>query len=150
MNQNKIIKIALNFLAVVMLASLIAAPIYFAKNFAKVAGVKSETSYLIVSQIEKFPGMFLNQDGNKYEISFTRQFTSQAFLSVAIINNPTSETKTYNLKASSGSTKVFLGEDLTNPITQIKVPAESSVPISLLSEGDAPSTQTVEFTIEAK
>ena len=147
MNENKIIKITLNFLAVTFLVSLIAAPIYFARNISQIAGVKTKSSYLIVSQVEKFPGMFFSQDGTNYEISFTLQNPSQAYLAVAIVNTPTTETRTYNLKASGGATKVFWGEDPNNLITQIKIPAQRSVSISLLCEGFVPSIQTVEFTI---
>lgn len=150
MKNNNLTNATINFFAVVLLISLIAAPIYFAKNFAQVAGVKSETPYLLVSQVEKFPGMFLSQQDTKYEISFTRQFEKQAFLSPIILTNPTNEAKTYNLNASSGSTKMFFSEDLQNAQEQIKLPAKSSIPISFLSEGDAPASQTIEFTIDVK
>jgi len=150
MKHNHFLTITLNFLAVVLLVSLLAAPIYFAKNVAQIAGVKNQTNYLIVSQIDKFPGMMFSQDGARYEISFERQNPSQAYLSVVILTNPTNEAKNYNLISSGGSTKIFFSEDFQNPKTEIKIPAKSTIPISLLSEGDAPSVQTVEFTIETK
>lgn len=150
MKANILSKISFNFFAVIILVVLIALPFYIARNVSKVAGVKSEAPFLIISQVEKFPGMFLGQVGNRYEVSFERQFTSQAYLSVAILNNPTNETKTYSLTTSGGQTKVFFGQDHLNPITQIKAPAGASIPISLLSEGDASSIQTAEFTIQAQ
>lgn len=150
MKPNILSKIILNFFAVIILVALIALPFYIARNVSKVAGIKSETPFLVVSQVEKFPGMFLGQEGNRYEISFNRQFSSQAYLSVLIINNPTGETKTYSLKTASGQTKIFFGEDYQNLIVQIDVPAGASVPISILSEGDPFSIQTAEFIIEAK
>lgn len=143
-------KISLNFLALLLLSSLLLLPFYFAKNFSQVSGVKSETPYLIVSQVEKFPGMFLSQNGNTYEISLEKQNNKQAYLSVLVVNNPTEEARTYSLKASSGATTVFFGEDINNPTTEIKVPQKASVPVSLLSQGESASTQTIEFTIEAQ
>ena len=92
--------------------------------------------------------MFLSQVGDRYEISFERQNPSQAYLSVLIVNNHTDETRTYSLQASSGATTAFFGEDLENLITKINVPAGVSVPISLFSQGDSSSTQTIEFTIQ--
>jgi len=147
MKNYHILKITFNFLAVVLLISLIATPFFFAKNFAKVAGVKSTTPYLLVSQIEKFPNMKFLQEENKYKISFEKFGSSQAYLGVLIINNPTDRTQTYSLD-TLGETKVFFGEDLNNLITQISVPSSVSVPISLLSTGESPvESQTVEFKI---
>src|SRR3989344_94449 len=59
--MNHFTKITLNFLSIVLLVSLIAAPIYFATSFAKVAGVKNASKYLIVSQVDKFPNLTLSQ-----------------------------------------------------------------------------------------
>ena len=145
MRKNHLLIIALNFSAVVLLISLIATPIYFARNFAKVAGVKSESKYLIVSQIEKFPNMTFSQNGDNYQISFNKLGPSQAFLGILIVNNPTNSTKTYRLD-STGSAKLFFGEDLKNQQSQISVPASASVPVSLYSES-ADLSQTIEFTI---
>ena len=149
MRKHHFLKISLNFAAVTLLLTLVALPFYFARNFSQVSGVRTETQYLVISQVEKFPGMYLSQTGNRYEISFERQNPSQAYLSVLIVNNPTKETKTYSLQASSGATTAFFGEDLNNLLTQINVPAGVSVPISLISQGDSASTQTIEITIEA-
>lgn len=142
-------KIVLNFLAVVLLILTIATPIYFAKNFAKVAGVKSISKYLVVSQIEKFPNLTLSQNGDHYSISFTKYGESQAFLGVLVVNNPTSQTQTYSLEITSGEAKVFFGQNLDDQKTQITVPSNASVPISLISDsGSEIGSQVVEFTIE--
>ena len=143
--KHHFLKITLNFSAVVLLVALIATPIYFARNFAKVAGVKSESKYLIVSQIEKFPNMTFSQNGDNYQISFNKLGQSQAFLGILIVNNPTNSTQTYRLD-STGSAKLFFGEDLKNQQSQISVPASASVPVSLYSES-ADLSQTIEFTI---
>src|SRR3989344_4495975 len=107
MEKHHLLKISLNFSATVLLLALLALPFYFARSFSQVSGAKSETPYLIISQVEKFPGMYLAQSGNRYEISFERQNPSQAYISVLVLNNPSSETKAYSLRASSGATTVF-------------------------------------------
>ena len=141
-------KILLNFLAVVLLIGLIATPFYFARNFAKVAGVKSSSPYLLVSQIEKFPNITFSQSSDAYRISLTKQGPSQAFLGVLIINNPTDSTQTYTLKIISGQAKLFFGEDLKNQLIKISIPSGAAVPISLYSvEESTASSQTVEFII---
>ena len=148
MNKNKLIKIALNFLAVVLLIGLIATPFFFAKNFARVAGVKSQSQFLVVSQVEKFPEMILSQEADRYQITFTKLGPSQAYLGVLIINNPTNQTQTYDLKVTSGSAQVFFGEDLNNQLTQISTPSQASVPVSLFSGQDVWSeNQAVEFVL---
>lgn len=150
MNVNKLTKITLNFLAVVLLVSLITTPIFFAKNAAKVAGVQNISPYLIVSQIEKFPNMTLSQNQDRYQIAYTKQAPSQAFLGILILNNPTDSTQTYQLQVISGQAKPFFGEDLQNQLTTISVPPTASIPISLLSsDGNPAQVQTVEFTIKA-
>lgn len=146
--NNHFLKITLNFLAVALLIGLIATPIYFAKNLTKVSGVKSVSKYLVVSQVEKFPGMILNQQGDQYIISFTKLGSSQAYLGILILNNPTAETQTYNIEVTSGETQVFFGQDLENQQTQISVPSQTSVPISLMSEGNS-QNQSVQFNITA-
>ena len=148
MNENKLIKITLNFLAVVLLIGLIATPFYFARNFARVAGVKSQSQFLVVSQVEKFPEMILSQEADRYQITFTKLGPSQAYLGVLIINNPTNQTQTYDLKVTSGSAQVFFGEDLNNQLTQISTPSQASVPVSLFSGQDVWSeNQAVEFVL---
>lgn len=144
-------KIILNFLAVILLLALIAAPIHFARNFAQVAGVKSESKFLIVSQAARFPGMKLVQEGEKYQISFTKQGSSQAFLGILIINNPTENSQTYRLEVTAGSAKPFFGEDLDNQIQKISLPSTASVPISLFSGPQDPAeSQLVEFRLIAE
>ena len=146
--NNHFLKITLNFSAVILLIALIATPFFFAKNLAQVAGVKSQSQYLVVSQVEKFPGMKLTQEADRYQISFAKLGPSQAYLGVLILNNPTPETKTYKLEITQGSAQVFFGEDLANQLTQISAPSQSSVPISLLSDqNSSASSQTVEFKI---
>lgn len=148
MKNNYLLKISLNFLAVVLLISLIATPIYFAKNFAQVAGVKSSASYLVVSQVEKFPNLSFSQSADTYSITFQKQGPAQAFLAILILNNPTDTTQTYGLAQTSGQGKLFFGEDLENQLATISVPSSASVPISLFSSEEATaSAQTVEFTI---
>ena len=126
-------KIAANFFATSILIAILAMPILFAQNFAKVAGVKNTSPYLIVSQVDKFPNLIYSQENDVYKISFTKLGPSQAFLSILILNNPTQQTQTYNLQITAGTTKVFFGEDLDNLVTKIAVPSQASVPISIYS-----------------
>src|SRR3989344_7089853 len=133
MKHQPLLTITLNFFAVILLVSLIAAPIYFAKNFAQVAGVKSEASYIASSQVDKFPQMKLEQEGDSYKISFTKQAASQAYLSVLIITNPTKESRQYTIIQPSGANKAFFGEDVNNLQREVKIPPQTSVPISLIS-----------------
>lgn len=144
-------KIIINFLAVLLLALTIATPLYFAKNFASVAGVKSQSKYLVVSQIEKFPNLTLSQNGDNYTITYQKYGESQAFLDVLILNNPTGQTQTYELETISGTSQVFFGNELDDQKTAIKVPSSASVPVSLFSDtGSETQSQTVEFTIAVK
>ncbi len=143
-----LVKIVTNTLAVFLLLVLIAAPIYFAKNFAQVAGIKSQSNYLLVSQIDKFPGMTLSQSGQNYTINFTKQATSQAYLAIFIINNPTNNAKTYTIVTNNAKNTLFFGEDLNNLQNKINIPAQSSAPISLLSQSPQ-NSQSVTFQIQA-
>ena len=141
----------LNFSAVLLLSALIAGPLLIAKNMAKVAGVKSESKFLVVSQIEKFPNLALTQRENAYSISFTKVGSEQAFLGVLIVNNPTDKTQTYSLNEVTGQAQAFFGEDLGSQTTKISVPSQASLPISLFSDAGSESvTQTVEFRITAE
>ena len=137
-----------NLSAFFLLTALIIAPIYFANNFSQVAGVKTESKYLLISQTDKFPQMTFNQSANSYTITFTKLTPSQAYLSVVIINNPTNETKTYTINNRSTENKLFFGEDLNNQQTKISIPSQSSVPISLLSTSTT-NTQSAAFQIQA-
>ena len=150
MKHHPLLKICLNFSAVILLLALIITPFYFAKNFSQVAGVKSQSPYLVVSQVEKFPGMTLTQDAASFQISFTKQGASQAYLGVLIVNNPTNETKKYSLQESSTNNNVFFGEDLQNQLTQISMPPQTSVPVSILSSDSPFLSQTVQCTIQSQ
>ncbi len=150
MTNLRLLQLVANFFAVLFLAGLIITPIYFAKNFAQVAGVKSQSEYLVVSQVEKFPGMTFSQDSNNFKISFVKQGVSQAYLGVLIVNNPTNETKKYSLRVNSTINKVFFGQDLQNQLNQISAPPQTSVPVSILSQDSLSSTPTVQFTIQSK
>src|SRR3990167_3065388 len=137
-----------NISSVLLLVALIVGPLLIAKNMAKVAGVKSESRYLVVSQIEKFPNLILSQKENVYSISYTKQSPAQAYIGVLIVNNPTATTQTYNLEIISGEAKPFFGENPDDQLTKIAVPASASVALSLFSSPEASSeAQTVEFRI---
>lgn len=141
-------KIVANFVAVVLLTSLIAIPIYFAQNFARVAGVKSQSKYLIVSQIDKFPNLSLSQAGEKYIVSYTKLGPSQAFLGILILNNPTDKTQTYRIEKISGKGSVFFGENIDDLKTELTLPSQTSTTISLVSSEEAiGESLTVEFTV---
>ena len=139
-----------NISSVLLLVALIVGPLLIAKNMAKVAGVKSESRYLVVSQIEKFPNFALTQRDDTYSISYSKQGPSQAYIGVLIVNNPTETTQTYTIERISGEAQPFFGEDLGGQLTEISVPSTASVPISLFSDAQSESgTQTVDFKIEA-
>lgn len=141
----------LNFSGVLLLVSLIIGPLLIAKDMAKVAGVKSESKFLVVSQIEKFPNLSLTQKKNTYSISFTKQGPAQAYLGVLIVNNPTGTTQAYSIDRISGESQPFFGEDLDNRMIDISVPPAASVPISLFSDAESESeSQTLEFRITAE
>ena len=141
----------LNFCAVLLLSALIVGPLLIARNMAKVAGVKSESRFLVVSQIEKFPNLNLTQRENAYSISFTKQGSSQAYIGVLIVNNPTDTTQTYSIEIISGDAQPFFGENPDDQLTKVAVPASASVALSLFSGSEASTdTQTVEFKITAE
>jgi len=140
--------IFLNFSAILLLSALIVGPLLIAKNMAKVAGVKSESKFLVVSQIEKFPNLSLTQRENTYSISFAKQGPSQAYLGVLVVNNPTNSTQTYGIEVTNGASWVFFGEDLDNQLTKVAVPPAAAVPVSVFSDaGSESESQTVEFKI---
>lgn len=138
--------VSINFLAVIVLFGLIAAPIYFAQNFAHIAGVKTQSQYLLVSQVEKFPGMTFSQSQYSYTLSFTKLAASQAYLSILILNNPTNEPKTYTIKNQSSQNHFFFGDNLNDQKTKVSVPPQSTVSISLLSQSDN-NSQSANFQI---
>lgn len=145
---NKIVLIVLNSSAILALVLLLVAPIYFANNFAKVAGARNESRYLVVSQVEKFPQMTFAQSANDYTITFTKQASPQAYLGVVLINNPTNSTKSYRLLNKSTEDRVFFGEDPSHELIEIKMPAQTSISISLISTGQTQKGK-VEFNISA-
>lgn len=133
-----IVKITTNFFAILSLLALISAPIYFASKFTNVAGVKSESKYLIISQTEEFPGMKFSQEGTTYTLALPD--SAEAYLAVLILNNPTNQSRTYTIVDND---KVFFGENLEDKITVVSLPAGLSIPVSVLSQGNT----EVEFTI---
>ncbi|KKR78187.1 MAG: hypothetical protein UU23_C0002G0014 [Candidatus Curtissbacteria bacterium GW2011_GWA1_40_9] len=144
--RHHLLTISLNFSAFLLLLTLVAAPIYFAKNITQIAGVKSESPYLLVSQIEKFPGMTFSQTNNTYTVSFTKQAPKQAYLSILVINNPTKEAKTYKIHTTDDSDTLFFGEDINRPETQITLTTQTSAPISILSKSNS-FRENVSFNI---
>ena len=137
-----------NISSVLLLVALIVGPLLIARNMAKVAGVKSESRFLVVSQVEKFPNLSMGQTGDKYSISFTKQGQSQVFIGVLIVNNPTGTTQAYSIGRISGDAQPFFGENPDDQLTKVTVPASASIALSLFSDaGSETETQTVEFTI---
>lgn len=147
--KNIISLITINFLTITVLLALFVLPMYFARNFTQVAGVKTESPYLMVSQISKFPNLTYEQVGDNYKVSVTKQAQSQAFLSVFIINNPTKTSKTYSIETEAGESEVFFGEDLQNKLATITVPTESSITLSILTSSIA-DHDTIEFKITSR
>lgn len=136
-----------NLTAVIVLVVIIATPFYFARNMTKVAGIKSSVPYLITSQIEKFPNVSLTQQGQIYQISYTKLSPSQEFQELLILTNPTSSTQTYRILTISGQSRVFFGKVAENRAAQISLPAGSSAPISLFSDSQD-QTFSAAFQIE--
>lgn len=142
------IKITLNSLAIVLLLSLLATPFYFAKNIGKVAGVKSQSKYFLVSQIENFPNLSYSQTQDTYKVNFTKFGQKQAYINVFIINNPTENTQVYKIEKISGNATVFFGEDTENKVQKISLPQSTSSTLSIISEEENQENQIVEFKIE--
>lgn len=142
-----------NFLAVVVLLSLLTMPFYFARNLAKVenvAGVKTIAPYQLNFQTENFPNLVFSQEGEQYQISFTKVGPIQAYLGMGILTNQTNTQHTYQLQNQS-QTKVFFGQNLEDQKDQISLDSSASIEISIFSPQEAPaSSQTVEFNVEAK
>lgn len=148
MKRSHFLKITLNFCAVVLLVSLLLAPFLFARSFVRVAGVKSESKYLLISQVEKFGGITFSQNSLDYKIAFSKLGASQAFLGVLILNNPGAAAQTYSIEVLAGEANVFFGEDLNNQLFTIAVGPQTSVPISIYSDvASGLDSQTAEFAI---
>ena len=145
--KRKILAVVANTFAVFLLTALIITPIYFANNFSQVAGVKTESRYLLISQTDKFPEMKFSQEDKLYQLTFQKQGNSQAFLSVFILNNPTTKAQNYTINVNSSQASVFFGEDINNQQTTVTVPSSASVPISLVATDPVLSSQIVEFSI---
>lgn len=145
--KRKILAVVVNTFAVFLLTALIITPIYFANNFSQVAGVKTESRYLLISQTDKFPQMKFSQDGKFYQLTFQKLGSSQAFLSVFILNNPTAKAQSYTIQVNSSQASVFFGEDINNQQTTVTVPPSASVPIGIVSTNTNTSDQLVEFSI---
>lgn len=138
-----------NFSGILILIGLLAAPFYFATQVSKlanVAGAKISKPYLIISQIDKFPGLQFSQKGENYEVTFSKIAQSQAFTGIALITNPTGVNKTYRL-ITTGNSQVFFGDDIKNLVTTISLPSSGSVPISIFSKEESSNPHTVEFYI---
>lgn len=145
--KSKILAIIANTFAVFLLTALIIAPIYFANNFSQVAGVKTESKYLLISQTDKFPQMKFSQEDKRYQLTFQKQGNSQAFLSVFILNNPTAIAQSYTINVNSGQGNIFFGDDINNQQTTVTVPPSASVPISMISTSQILFEQSIEFLV---
>ena len=150
MNPKSLSKVAVNFFAIVTLASLLIIPLYFAKNLGKVAGVKNQSKYLLVSQIENFPNLSLSQTENIYSVTFAKFGQNQAYIGVFIINNPTDTTQTYEIEKLAGSATPFFGEYPSTKVQEISLPQSTSATISIISEGETQANQIVEFKIKVR
>lgn len=140
-----------NFSGILILIALLAAPFYFATQVSKpagVAGAKISKPYLIISQIDKFPGLQFSQEGENYKVTFSKIAQSQAFTGIALITNPTGKNQNYQI-LTTGNSQVFFGDDINNQANTILLPSSGSVPISILSTEKSPDPQTVEFYIKA-
>lgn len=145
--KRKILAVAANTFAVFLLTALIIAPIYFANNFSQVAGVKTESRYLLISQTDKFPKMKFSQEANFYQVTFQKQGDSQAYLGVFILNNPTVKAQSYTIDVNAGQATIFFGDDIGNLQTTVTVPPSASIPISMVATNTILSDQVVEFSI---
>lgn len=139
--------IGLNFGATLLLLGIITSPFYIAKNLNQVAGVKSESLFLVTSQIDKFPLMKLEQSGNTYKISFEKIQSSQAFTQVLLLTNPTSQTKIYKVITKDDQDKVFFGENHKDLQDTVTAPSKITIPISILANSQN-LVDSVEFEIQ--
>lgn len=146
MKARTLLFITANFLAVVVLAALFAGPFYFAKNFTKVAGIKTVTPYIITFQGENFPNLHFTESGGKYRITFSKIGPSQAFLKVLLLENPSNQGRLFTLQVFSGDAKVFFGDKIDDQKTKVYLKPQSTTPISLLSQTQ---NQTVEFGVNS-
>lgn len=143
--KNHFAKITLNFLAVILLAGLLSLPLFFAANFAKVAGEKTSAEYLIVPHADNFPNLDITGENEKYLVSFTPVGVPQAFLGIMTLANPANTPKTYSLEESAPDVEVFFGQDPQNHAAKITLPPHAQTPISLFSQ--SASHQNITFTV---
>lgn len=149
MKPNHVFAAFANFALVIVFLLIVISPFFLAKNITKVAGVKTETPYLITSQIQKFPNVSFSQEGETYRFTYSKASLNQEYRGLLVLTNPTSESKEYKISRLSGYADVYFGEDSKTAASQIFLPAGSSVPISLFS-GSLDQTLTVEFKINLK
>ncbi|GEM_PF-4041323 len=147
MKKRHLFYISANFLSVLFLIALIFAPFYLAAKSTEVAGAKSKASFLLVSQVEKFPNIKLEQESDKYRLFFTTYAENTLFTSVLIINNPTQSGEKYKILTVKGNSKLFFGETIDDVRSLVEIPPNTSVPISLLVTGQ--EENQIEFRIEA-
>lgn len=145
--KNHLANIIANFSLVVILVVLIATPMYFAKNFTQVAGVKTQSQYLLVSQVEKFPNLKLNQESENYSVTWNKTASHLAFTGVFILNNPTKTPLSYKIETKNGSAEVFFGEDIENKLIEVLLPSSTSAPVSIYAPENV---QTAQFRISVK
>lgn len=140
-----------NFFAVLLLAALIISPFYFAKNFAKlsmVAGVQTVAPPKLEFRSENFPNLAFSQNGDNYDVSFTKIGPTQAYLGIGVLTNQTGAKRTYGLQTQSRA-KVFFGLNLEEQKDQIALAAGTSTAVSIFSPQEASAaSQTVEFKIQ--
>lgn len=122
-----------NFTGIVILIVIIALPFLVANRIVKVAGLKTSVSYLISSQIQYFPNVSFSQEGQIYNLTYSKIAPSQFFKSLLILTNPTGSTQNYTLVTLNGQGQLFFGEDLDNQIIKIALPSGASTPISLFA-----------------
>lgn len=143
------VNISINFLAALLLLSVILVPLFFVNNFAKVAGVKTESPYLLIPQVDKFPSAIFEQAERTYTVKIKKQSPKQVYLSILIINNPTPITKKYKLINYSEENSAFFGEEISSMEKTVILPSGTSSPISISTtknEEDA----IVTFEIESE
>lgn len=128
-----------NMFGVIFLLTIIATPLYFAKNISQIAGIKTESKIVTVSQIDKFPQMSLIQTGNEFKITLNKFAQTQAYLGVIILYNPTNQPQNYQLTGLAG--KAFFGTDTENVRNEISLPRGTTVPISIIASNQDNSVQ---------
>lgn len=136
-----------NFFAITLLLAIISLPLYFAKNFAQVSGLKNQTDYLVTSQIDKFPNLSLAQNGDEFQVTLEKYpGASAAFLGILQITNPTNTQKKYQIKNLSSGSEAFFGEDSQDRQIEITLPPTTTTPLSVFSSKES-QAGSVTFSI---